>query len=123
MAAVNSYARLADFWLKYSVPAKKYQGINGVEFPPERKKLGVTKILLMLRDNKKIVDTNDAAMAREKYSSHDEFAQHFSYRKGSKKVVLSSVAEIARRYRKLEGHPRFWDFDEDKDEEIEGDND
>jgi hypothetical protein len=78
----------------------------------------------MLRNNKKIVDADDTAMAKERYSSHDEFAQHFSYRKGSKKVVLSSVAEIARRYRKLDGHPRFWDFDEDKDdEEVEGDED
>jgi hypothetical protein len=88
-----------------------------VEFPPERKKLGVTKIMGMLRDNKKMIDSNDAAMAREKYSSPIEFAQHFSYRKGAKKIVLSNAGEIARRYRKLEGHPRFWDFNEDERDE------
>jgi hypothetical protein len=97
MTAVNFYASSADFWVKYSVPAKRYHGINGVEFPPERKKLGMTKIMAILRDNKKSVDADDAAMARQRYSS-SEFDQQFSYRKGSKKVVLSNVAEIARRH-------------------------
>jgi hypothetical protein len=68
--------------------------------------------------HKKDIDFADAAMAKRKYSDTEAFAEHFSYRKGNKRMLFKSLAHIARQYRRLEGAPRFWDYIEE-DEELE----
>jgi hypothetical protein len=71
----------------------------------------------MLKTTKRITDDADAARAREKYRTQQEFAQCFSYRKGSKTVVLKKPAHIARKLRELEGSPAFWDYVDEIGEE------
>jgi hypothetical protein len=116
MAAVKSYARLEDFWFKYSDLVTKS---NGQE---ERKQWSWTKVLKALKKFKKITDISDAEEARELYDD-EEFAKHFSYRKGKKMVLMKDPIRIARQYRKLKNAPRFWDYveEEEKEEEEEED--
>jgi hypothetical protein len=83
-----------------------------------RKRWGWTKVLKALRIHKKDIDFADAAMAKRKYSEIEEFSEYFSYRKGNKRIPLKSTAHIARKFRMLEGTPRFWDYIEE-DEELE----
>jgi hypothetical protein len=71
----------------------------------------------MLKLTKKMTDEADVARAKDKYKSPQEFAEHFSYRKGSKSVVLKKPAHIARKFRELEGSPAFWDYVDDAEEE------
>ena len=47
----------------------------------------------------------------------DVYAEHFSYRKGAKLIPFKKHAHIARKLRKLEGKPRFWDYEEEEEEE------
>ena len=113
MGAVHSYASPDDFWLKYSVPS-----IDSITGLAGRKKYKMTKIIGMLRSLKQRVDTDDAALAKKKYASPNEFLKWFSYRKGAKIYPLKNVAHIARLYRKMNECPRFWDVEEDIEEEI-----
>jgi hypothetical protein len=54
------------------------------------------------------MDDIDAQEAKHYYARREEdFNALFSYRKGSQLVPLKKAAQIARRYRKMEGHPRF----------------
>jgi hypothetical protein len=83
-----------------------------------RKRWGWTKILKALKNQKKEIDSFDAAVAREKHRSIDAFTEHFSYRKGNKMILFKKDAHIARQLRRLQGSPRFWDYIEE-DEELE----
>jgi hypothetical protein len=78
----------------------------------------MTKIIAMLRSLKKRVDTTDAEQTKSEFSDPQEFMKHFSYRKGGKRFSLKDVGHIARLYRKLKGYPRFWDFEEEVEEET-----
>jgi hypothetical protein len=65
---------------------------------------------------KKAVDSADADRARDRYSTLEEFVEHFSYRKGNKMMPLKTDAHIARKFRKMEGRPTFWDYAEEEKE-------
>ena len=65
------------------------------------------------------MDDIDAQEAKHYYGKEEEFNALFSYRKGSQLVPLKKAAQIARRYRKIEGHPRFWDYEEDEGERTQ----
>lgn len=71
-----------------------------------------------MRNLKKVTDERDAVRAKTEYRDKPEdYAAIFSYRKGKKRIPLKQDAQIARKFRKIEGEPRFWDYD---DEEVEG---
>lgn len=70
----------------------------------------------MLRKLKKAVDSADADRARDRYPALEEFTAHFSYRKGNKMISLKTDAHIARKFRKMEGNPTFWDYAEEEEE-------
>lgn len=78
-----------------------------------------TKILEMLRQQKRNVDAADMDRARDRYGFGDEFAKHFSYRKGKKLLPLKNPAHIARRLRKMEGNPQFWDYADEEEPQTE----
>jgi|SRR5271169_383148 len=104
--AVKSYQRPDDFWFKYSDPIGK----DGMGL---RKRWTWTKVLKALRVLRKGVDEFDAIRAQKKYDGTDIFATQFSYRKGARLIPFKKDAQIARKLRKLEGHPRFWDYEEE----------
>ena len=108
MASVKSYYSTDDFWFKYS------DKTTHSEEEDDRKKWKWTKILKALKLFKKTTDLSDAAEAIETYSV-EKFAKHFSYRKGNKMVTMKNPTHIARIYRKLKGHPRYWDYDEEEE--------
>jgi hypothetical protein len=63
----------------------------------------------ILRKAKKFRTDADAEDAQEAKKDPD-FNNTYSYRKGAKKYVMKSVADIARKYRKdVLGVPRPWD--------------
>jgi len=97
-----------DFWFKYS------DKISYSEGEVARKRWKWSKILKALKLFKKTTDLSDAAEAIETYSV-EKFAKHFSYRKGNKMVTMKNPTHIARIYRKLKGHPRYWDYDEEEE--------
>jgi len=99
----------------------KYSDYPGVDKPGPRKRWAWTKVLKALKVLRKATDDSDSERAKREYHGRDEeFNTLFSYRKGSKLVPLKKSAQIARIFRKLEGHPRFWDYEEDeKGEESE----
>lgn len=68
-----------------------------------------------LKNTKKEVDIWDAQRAKRLYQDPKVFAEHFSYRKGNKLVLLKSTSHIARQLRKIEGNPRFWDYVDEED--------
>ena len=78
----------------------------------------MSKIIAMLRPLKRQVDANDAELATKEFCNPVEFMKHFSYRKGGKLFPLKDFRHIARLYRKLKGKPRFWDFEEDAEEDL-----
>ena len=78
----------------------------------------MTKIIAMLRLLKRQVDANDAELASKEFCNPVEFMKHFSYRKGGKLFPLKDLRHIARLYRKLKGKPRFWDFEEDVEDDL-----
>ncbi len=82
-----------------------------------RKRLGITKIISKLRSLKKEGDKEDVGKARNLYPDPAEFSRIFSYRKGSKDVPLKQHAQIARKYRQITEEVRFWNFEDEKDEE------
>jgi hypothetical protein len=119
MGAVQSYSRTEDFWYKYSIATSV--PLDGDPRPPERRRYNMTKIMSMLREQKKIADRTDADMAHSEFPDQAEFMKYFSYRKGAKMYPLKNVAHIARLYRKLKGHPRFWDFEDELEEDANED--
>jgi len=104
-----------DFWLKYSSPPSDAGSI----YPGDRVRFKWTKILKMLRQQKKNVDAVDMERARDKYGDGEAFIEHFSYRKGNRMLPLKNPAHIARRLRKIEGNPQFWDYTEEETAEAE----
>lgn len=54
-------------------------------------------------------DKEDEIRARAEYSDPSKFAEHFSYRKGSKTVLMTKSDAIARKYRALKGELCPWD--------------
>jgi len=98
--------------LKYSDPI----GRDGIG---QRNRWTWTKILKALRHLRKETDKWDTGRARAKYGDTDIFTTHFSYRKGSKLMPFKKDGHIARKLRKLEGQPRFWDYEEEEEEEFE----
>ena len=74
----------------------------------------------MLRQMKRLVDATDADRARDIYRTPDEFVMHFSYRKGNKILPLKNSTHIARKLRKIEGNPRFWDHPDEEEAELVG---
>ena len=72
-----------------------------------------------LKEVKRIANDHDANEAREMFPNPQEFAKHFSYRKGSKQIAFTKVDVIARQWRKLRSRPRFWDREEELDEMME----
>lgn len=87
-------------------------------FPQERVRFKWTKLLKTLRQLKRNVDAADVDKARDKYGFGEAFAEHFSYRKGNKLLPLKNPAHIARKFRKLEGNPQFWDYVEEEEAEV-----
>ena len=73
----------------------------------------------MLRQQKKNVDAVDVKRARDKYGNSEAFIQYFSYRKGNRMLPLKNSAHIARRLRKIEGNPQFWNYTKKKTAEAE----
>jgi len=78
----------------------------------------MTKTIAMLRLLKRQVNANDTELASKEFYNPVEFMKHFSYRKGGKLFPLKDLRHIARLYRKLKGKPRFWDFEEDVEEDL-----
>jgi hypothetical protein len=110
VSAVKSYNRIQDFWFTYSDP-------TGDDENGPRKNWPWTKVLKGLKFQRQQIDDFDTKRARITFhGKDDEWNTHFSYRKGSKLVPLKAEAQIARRFRAIEGSPRFWDYVE----EVEG---
>ena len=72
-----------------------------------------------MKDLKKDTDLFDSQRAKAEYADLKVYTTLFSYRKGAKLVPLKKVGHIARKFRKLEGHPRFWDYEEEEECEEE----
>lgn len=115
MSAVQSYSCTEDFWYKYSIATSV--PLDSDSRPPKRQRYKMSKIIAMLRELKKTADRTDADMAYTEFPDQTEFMKHFSYRKGAKIYPLKNIAYVARLYRKLKGHPRFWDFEEELEED------
>ena len=107
---MKAYREPEDFWFKYSEPV---EGTGG----DDRKRYNWTKILSMLKVTTRVTDDAGVERARSKYRSAKEFAKHFSYRKGSKTLVLKKGATIARKLREIEEAPAFWDYADEIGEE------
>jgi len=104
---------MEDFWLPHSDP-------TGDDGNGPRQNWCWTKVLKALKRRKKQVDKVDSQKSKIAYDS-DEWNTEFSYRKGSKLVPLKAEAQIARRFRAIEGRPRFWDYvEEDEGEDADG---
>jgi hypothetical protein len=71
--------------------------------------------LSILKKTKKEVDIFDSVRATHLYKDPKAFAEHFSYRKGNKLILLKNPSHIARQLRKMEGCPRFWDYADEDD--------
>jgi hypothetical protein len=84
-----------------------------------RKRWPWTKVLKALKQFKKDTDHWDTQRAKEEYADPEVYAVHFSYRKGTKLMLFKNEVHIARKFRKLEGNPRFWDYEEEEDCEEE----
>lgn len=103
---------MEDFWLPHSDP-------TGDDGNGPRQNWCWTKVLKALKRQKKQVDKVDSQKSKIAYDS-DEWNTEFSYRKGSKLIPLKADAQIARRFRALEGRPRFWDYVEEDEGEDAG---
>ena len=69
-----------------------------------------------MRKQRQTTDELDAEKAKMQYNTPDLFAQHFSYRKGNKQIVLTTNSSIARQYRKINKEYQYWDSFEEEEE-------
>ena len=67
--------------------------------------MSYTAIVAWLQEQHEAADLALAEKAQAEYG--DAFKQKFAYRRGSEKLVMVKPADIARRYRKINGLPSF----------------
>src|SRR6202035_3613213 len=110
VGAYKSFSDPESFWAAISLRTKKNK--DGTA------NLSLTAIHQVLIQDKQRKDIEDAEEAKERYNS-TEFNDLFAYRKGGKQYVLKKDTEIARRYRRLENRPAYWDEQGQEESETE----